>query len=220
MPTLRTRKLVETLAPWNAAPRAGASSPLRWRPSSSGSDLFVRPAAKKSRSISWIFGTRTPPPMISTPCRSSTVAFALASASCTGCIALASTSAAAASKSLRVTIMWKSMSSCRDGMLTGIFSFALRTSLVFLALARIFAIGRAKVRTSPALPFFFFFHCSLNASAIVSARARSTWKPPAPRAQPLPRTSNWPMVLFLTLVPSTKVEYSTTDAWIDSEPAL
>mmetsp|Transcript_9044 Transcript_9044/g.28280 ORF Transcript_9044/g.28280 Transcript_9044/m.28280 type:complete len:222 (-) Transcript_9044:850-1515(-) len=221
MPTLRTRNDVETLAPWNAAPSAGDSSPFKWRPSSSGSLAFVRCAAKKSLRSCWTFGMRTPPPMISTAWRSSTVRFAASRASSMGTVASASTPSAAASSSARVTVMEKSMSSWSDGMLTGIFSLAESTSLVFLAAARILAMGRESVRTSPALPFFFVFHFSLKPSAMSSASARSTWKPPAPVRQPLPSTSNWPTVLFFPAPAfSRNVEYSTTDAWTDSEPTL
>mmetsp|Transcript_26387 Transcript_26387/g.82154 ORF Transcript_26387/g.82154 Transcript_26387/m.82154 type:complete len:248 (+) Transcript_26387:1650-2393(+) len=103
MPTLRTRNDVETLAPWNAAPSAGDSSPFKWRPSSSGSLAFVRCAAKKSLRSCWTFGMRTPPPMISTAWRSSTVRFAASRASSMGTVASASTPSAAASSSARAS---------------------------------------------------------------------------------------------------------------------
>mmetsp|Transcript_25857 Transcript_25857/g.77649 ORF Transcript_25857/g.77649 Transcript_25857/m.77649 type:complete len:219 (-) Transcript_25857:820-1476(-) len=218
MPTLRTRKDVETFAPWKAAPSAGASSPLRCRPSSKTSDLFVRFSMKKSLRICCTLGTRTPPPRISTPSKSSTVAFAAAKASSMGCTVFASTSAAAFSRSARVMVMEKSMSSCSDGMLTGIFSLAESTSLVFLAAARILAMGRGSVRTSPFC--FLAFHFLLKPSAMSSTRARSMWKPPAAVAQPLPSTSNWPTVLFLPPLFSGNVEYSTTDACAASAPTL
>mmetsp|Transcript_2027 Transcript_2027/g.6707 ORF Transcript_2027/g.6707 Transcript_2027/m.6707 type:complete len:219 (-) Transcript_2027:722-1378(-) len=218
MPTLRTRKDVLTLAPWKAAPNATASSPLRCTESSGTSLLFVRRSARNSLSTAWTRGTRTPPPMISTPSMSSTVMFAAFSASTMGCVATSRTSAAAFSSSGRVSVMEKSMSSWSDGMPTGIFSLALSTSLVFFAAARILAMARGIVRTSPFC--FFAFHFLLKPSARSSVSAKSIAKPPAPFFQPLPLTSNWPTVLFLPPPLSGNVEYSTSDACTDSEPAL
>ena len=52
---------VETLAPWNAAPRASASSPLRWRPSSAGPTCSSGPRRSPGASPG---SSAPPPPMI------------------------------------------------------------------------------------------------------------------------------------------------------------
>mmetsp|Transcript_22714 Transcript_22714/g.71111 ORF Transcript_22714/g.71111 Transcript_22714/m.71111 type:complete len:255 (-) Transcript_22714:752-1516(-) len=212
-PTLRTRKEVEMFAPWKAAPRAMASSPFRWTLSSRGSFL-VRCELRYSLTTAWTLGTRTPPPMISTASMSSAVMFAARRAISMGAGSASKASTAAASSCERVTVVWKSTSWCSDGIVTKCSVFAERTSLVFFAVARIFAMGRARaLMLSPGFAFS-------KASASSSLSARSTANEPASSDQPLPRTSSWPTVLFLNPSFSTKLEYSTTLAWASSEPTL
>ena len=93
-------------------------------------------------------------------------------------------------------------------MLTGIFSFALRTVAVFWLADLRHRPGH--VRTSPAP---FLLPTAVERVGDLLGQGRSTWKPPRPPACPGPE--ELADGLFLTLVPSTKVEYSTT-SWIDS----
>mmetsp|Transcript_10961 Transcript_10961/g.36626 ORF Transcript_10961/g.36626 Transcript_10961/m.36626 type:complete len:213 (+) Transcript_10961:1630-2268(+) len=210
-PTLRTRKDVETFAPWKAAPRATASSPFKWPPSSMACFVtLVQWVLKKSLRVCCTLGTRTPPPMISTASTSSAVIFASRSAIRIGAPRRSKMPAAAASSLDREKTIEKSMSAWSDMMEMGISALAESTSLHFFEASRILAMARGMVRTSP-LP-----HLALKPSATSSAMARSMAKPPTPCSQPLPRTSSWPTTFFDSL----NVEYSTMDTCAASAPRL
>mmetsp|Transcript_21853 Transcript_21853/g.70360 ORF Transcript_21853/g.70360 Transcript_21853/m.70360 type:complete len:505 (-) Transcript_21853:715-2229(-) len=208
----RTRKALEMLAARKAAPRAMASSPLRWTLSS------VRPSSSFSSACT--AGTRTLPPTISTSSSCSAVMPARASTSRTGPMARSSSGCAASSSSARVTSVWKSISSYRPSTVMGMASLADRISLSLEAAPRRRAMERGWERTSNSAGAPLAWRCALKRRASSCTMASSKWTPPSAGSAACAATekvatvSSWPKWRVL------RAPYSASSAWVAWPPML
>mmetsp|Transcript_141604 Transcript_141604/g.394743 ORF Transcript_141604/g.394743 Transcript_141604/m.394743 type:complete len:431 (-) Transcript_141604:765-2057(-) len=207
-----TRKELLELAATRAAPSAAASSPLRCCPSGS---FFWACASKNSLSSSWTLGTRQPPPTSSTCWMSGIVALAILSALSMGSVRRANMSLHISSKSSRLMVVWKSVSSYRDSTMKGATLLELRMAFVFCACESNFRRARG-FPTMPSASLGFF---SWNFLSMESAIFRSMRCPPMPKSIAEPSTVTTGAVLPATM-PAERLSKRTIDTSAFREPRL